>query len=52
MTKKELVKELHKRGELWAHEMYSKQYLQEQLDAIIEARSMSLSQLAAKIERR
>ena len=49
MTKKEIVRELHKHGELWASEMYNKQYLQEQLDATIQARSMTNEELFAKL---
>ena len=49
MTKKEIVRELHSNGELWANESYSKQYLADYLDRLNDARSMSDEELLAHI---
>ena len=49
MTKEELIKELHKNGEFWANETYSKKELEDQLRGLEKARSMSLEELASYI---
>lgn len=46
MTKKELIRELHNYGELWANEAYSKKELEEYLNGLKDARSMSTEELA------
>ncbi len=52
MNKAQLIEELHNRGEWWANESYSKEYLQNYLDGAKKASSMSMEQLLAKIQGR
>ena len=49
MTKKEIIRELESYGEVWANETYSKEYLQNFLDGLKEAREMSLEDLLSHI---
>lgn len=49
MTKKELVKELHQHGELWANETFAKKYLEDYLNGLERARKMSFEELSKVI---
>ncbi|MBO7677206.1 MAG: hypothetical protein J6S49_06805 [Erysipelotrichaceae bacterium] len=49
MTKTELIKELHKHGELWANEAYSKKELEDYLKGLERARNMTMEELSAYI---
>ena len=49
MTKRELIDELHKNGEFWANETYSKKELENYLKGLERARNMSIEELAAYI---
>ena len=50
MNKAQLITELHNRGEWWANESYSKQYLQNYLEQSNKASSMSMEELLAHIQ--
>lgn len=52
MTKAQIVKELHSRGEAWANELYSKAQLESYLNGAKEAETMSMDELLAKIKER
>ena len=49
MTKKEIINELHRHGELWANESYSKKELQDYLNGLLRAQTMSLEELSVYI---
>ena len=46
MTKREMIEELHKNGEFWANETYSKKQLEDYLKGLERARSLSLEELS------
>lgn len=52
MTKAQIVKELHLKGEFWANESYSKVTLERYLNELREAESMTTEQLLARIKER
>ena len=49
MTKKELIKEIHKNGEFWANETYSKKELEDHLKGLEKAKKLDLSELVKLI---
>ena len=52
MTKAQIIKELHSRGEAWANESYSKAQLESYLNGLREAENMTMDELLAKIKER
>ena len=51
-TKHEIIEELRYRGEFWANDSYSKEYLSNYLEDSKKAESMSLEELEAMIKAR
>ena len=51
MIKAEIIKKLHRHGEMWANDSYSKKYLENYLTNYEKSCSMSLEELYAKINK-
>lgn len=52
MTKKELVEELHNRGEMWADMSYSKKELEHHLHEYDRFSKLSLEQMEEELKRK
>ena len=50
MTKSKIIEELHSRGEVWANNSYSKEYLEKYLEEYKEATKKTIEELYTAIK--
>ena len=52
MTKAQIIDELHKHGEWWANETYTKKVLERYLNNLLRAKALSDEDLIAYVKRK